>query len=221
MTPDATPEPPDGPPDGVSEDVEAVLRARLGSSASGWGPPDLDAFAARADASGLIDVAWTRTDSPIGPLTLAATESGLCVVSFAEPDQVLELVADRISPRVLERQGRLDDPRRQLDEYFEGRRRRFELTLDRRLSRGFRAEVLQALESVGFGRTVSYRDLAGTVGRPTATRAVGSAMATNPLPIVVPCHRVLRTGGALGGYAGGLDAKRWLLAHEGAPVPPH
>lgn len=180
---------------------------------------DLTALLARADAEGLVDVAWTRVDSPIGPLWAAATDLGLLTVGFGEPDRGLDDIARKVSPRIVELPRRLDLARRELDEYFEGRRRHFDLALDRRMSRGFRAEVLRALELVDFGETVSYIDLAQRVGNPKASRAVGSAMATNPLPIVVPCHRVLRTGGALGGYGGGLDAKRWLLAHEGVEPP--
>jgi methylated-DNA-[protein]-cysteine S-methyltransferase len=115
----------------------------------------------------------------------------------------------------LEDPARLDDVRRQLDEYFDGARRDFDLPLDRQLSHGFRLDVLRELTLVPFGVVLSYRDLATRVGHPGASRAVGTAMATNPIPIVQPCHRVLRTGGALGGYGGGLDAKRWLLRHEG------
>jgi methylated-DNA-[protein]-cysteine S-methyltransferase len=176
------------------------------------------AFAARADAEGLVDVAWCRVDSPVGPLTLAATTVGLVAVSFDEPEVALAEVAERVSPRIVELPARLDAARRQLDEYFAGQRAGFDVALDRSMSHGFRAEVLRALERVEFGHTVSYADLARAVGNPRASRAVGSAMATNPIPIVVPCHRVLRTGGHLGGYGGGLDAKRWLLRHEGVAV---
>lgn len=174
---------------------------------------------ARADAEGLVEVAWATIDSPIGPLWAAATQIGLVTVGFGAPEAGIEDIARRISPRVVEMPRRLDEVRREFDEYFAGRRRQFEVHLDRRLSRGFRAEVLRALEQVAYGQTVSYLGLAEMVGNPKASRAVGTAMATNPLPIVVPCHRVLRTGGALGGYGGGLDAKRWLLAHEGATLP--
>jgi methylated-DNA-[protein]-cysteine S-methyltransferase len=197
------------------DDIEARLRA----GAPGPGQLDLSALMERADAEGLVDVAWTSVDSPIGPLWAAASESGLLTVGFGEPGSGLDDIARKVSPRIVELPRRLDRVRRELDEYFEGRRRDFDLPLDRRLSKGFRAEVLRALEQVEFGETVSYMDLATRVGSPRATRAVGTAMATNPLPIVVPCHRVLRTGGFLGGYGGGLDAKRWLLAHEGVEPP--
>jgi len=181
---------------------------------------ELDALVAaaltRADADDLVDVAWVVEDTPIGPLTLAATPAGLVRVGFGhEADVLTELAAD-VSPRVVRLPARLDDLRRQLDEYFAGRRRHFEVALDRRLSHGYRRTVLEELSRVPYGETVSYKDLAARTGNPRASRAVGSAMATNPIPIVVPCHRVLRTGGALGGYGGGLDTKVWLLRHEGA-----
>jgi len=121
-----------------------------------------------------------------------------------------------VSPRVVHLPARLDDVRRQLDQYFAGKRQAFEVPIDRRLSHGYRRTVLEALTEVPYGETVSYKDLAERTGNPKASRAVGSAMATNPIPIVVPCHRVLRTGGALGGYGGGLGTKVWLLQLEGA-----
>lgn len=171
---------------------------------------------AGAEAEGLVDVAWVVEDTPIGPLTLAATPDGLVSIGFGREQEMLPGLAARISPRVVHLPARFDDVRRQLDEYFAGRRRHFDVALDRRLSHGYRLAVLTELSSVPFGETVSYRDLAERTGNPGASRAVGSAMATNPIPIVVPCHRVLRTGGALGGYGGGLDTKVWLLRHEGA-----
>ena len=172
---------------------------------------------ARADAEGLVDVAVAVADSPIGPLTLAATPAGLVRLGFPSELSIEEELAARLSPRVVRMPSRLDDVRRQLDEYFEGRRQRFDLSVDWALSAGFRRTVLQLLfAEVGFGQTRSYADLAVRAGSPRASRAVGSAMATNPVPIVVPCHRVLRTGGQLGGYGGGLDVKRKLLRLEGA-----
>ncbi|HSL58259.1 MAG TPA: methylated-DNA--[protein]-cysteine S-methyltransferase [Acidimicrobiales bacterium] len=203
-------------PDDTAE-VAARLRAATATGAARF---DVAALAARAEADGLIDVAWARADSPIGSLVVAATPRGLVQISFRPADEALDELARKVSPRVLEAPGRLDDVRRQLDEYFAGRRHAFDLVLDRALSQGFRATVLAALEQVGWGTTVSYADLARAVGHERAFRAVGSAMATNPIPVVVPCHRVLRTGGDLGGYAGGLDAKRWLLAHEGVLLAP-
>ncbi len=178
---------------------------------------DLTAALARAEAEDLVDVAYATADSPIGPLLVAATPAGLVRLGFQgeDRDAILEDLADRVSPRVLEAPARLDEARRELDEYFEGRRDHFELPLDWQLSRGFRRTVLERLyEDVGYGRTVSYLELATMVGNPKASRAVGTAMATNPIPIVVPCHRVLRTGGNLGGYGGGLPVKVKLLELE-------
>lgn len=173
---------------------------------------------AAADRDGLVDVAVTTTDTPIGRLSLAATPAGLVRVGFPrEEGGFAEELATTLSPRVVELPARLDDVRRQLDEYFEGTRHDFDLAIDFTLTRGFRRLVLEHLfAEVGFGETLSYLQLAQRTGSPKASRAVGSAMATNPVPIVVPCHRVLRTGGQLGGYGGGLDVKRFLLAHEEA-----
>ena len=171
---------------------------------------------ARADDEGLVEVAVARTDSPIGTLTLAATPEGLVRVAFPrETETILEELADTVSPRVVELPRRLDLARRELDEYFDGNRTVFDLPVDLRLAHGFRRQVLEMLfAEITFGETVSYGELAALAGSPRAHRAVGSAMATNPVPIVVPCHRVLRSGGALGGYGGGLDVKRYLLALE-------
>jgi methylated-DNA-[protein]-cysteine S-methyltransferase len=171
----------------------------------------------RASAEGLVEVAYASTDAPIGRLLLAATDAGLVRVGFAreDDDAVIDELARRIGPRVVRSPKRLDPIRRELDEYFEGRRDHFDLPLDWRLSSGFRRLVLERLYAeVGYGRTVSYLELATIVGNPKASRAVGTAMATNPIPIVIPCHRVLRTGGQLGGYGGGLDTKVKLLALE-------
>lgn len=174
------------------------------------------AASSRADAEGLVDVAWVAHDTPVGALTLAATTVGLVKVGFGADEAVLADLAARVSPRVVHLPRRLDVVRRQLDEYFAGGRHAFDLPLDRRLARGYRLAVLDELGQVPFGRTVTYGDLARRTGHPGASRAVGTAMATNPLPVVLPCHRVLRSGGALGGYGGGLDVKVWLLRHEGA-----
>lgn len=178
---------------------------------------DLAAAMARAEVEGLVDVAYARADSPIGSLLVAATPAGLVRLGFQgeDADQILQQLAHRISPRVVEAPARLDEVRRELDEYFEGRRDHFEVPLDWRLSGGFRRTVLERLHAdVAYGRTVSYLELATMVGNPKASRAVGTAMATNPIPIVVPCHRVLRTGGHLGGYGGGLPVKVRLLELE-------
>ncbi|WP_296136067.1 methylated-DNA--[protein]-cysteine S-methyltransferase [uncultured Tessaracoccus sp.] len=166
----------------------------------------------------LPDVAYRTVDSPIGTLLLAATERGLLRVAFEcqDFDAVLRTLAATVSPRVLHAPHRLDEPATQLDEYFAGTRRSFDTPLDRTLSTGFRATVQRYLPTIGYGETQSYKEIATAVGNSGAVRAVGTACATNPLPIVVPCHRVLRTDGRLGGYAGGLDAKTTLLELEGA-----
>jgi len=184
---------------------------------------DLDAALRRAEHEGLVDVAYATVASPIGELLVAATDAGLVRLAFPgeDDDTVLTELARRIAPRVVASARRLDPVRRELDEYFEGRRDHFDVALDWRLSAGFRRTVLEHLYAdVPYGRTVSYLELATLVGNPKASRAVGTAMATNPIPIIVPCHRVLRSGGALGGYGGGLDAKRHLLALESGERPP-
>ena len=176
-------------------------------------------LAAAAEAEGILDVAYRTVDTPVGPLLLAATEQGLVRVAYPNQghDAVLQALADRISPRVLHAPARLDPVVRQLDDYFAGRRRRFDVPLDWRLSAGFRSTVLHHLASdVDYGRTASYAALADLAGNPRAVRAVGTACATNPLPVVVPCHRVVRSDGAIGNYAGGVEAKRTLLDLEAA-----
>ncbi|MEU6132101.1 methylated-DNA--[protein]-cysteine S-methyltransferase [Saccharopolyspora sp. NPDC047091] len=173
-----------------------------------------DRVVTAAAAGGLLDVAYRTVPSPVGELLLAATADGLVRVAFGGTEEVLGALAERISPRVLHAPGRLDDAARQLDEYFAGRRTSFELALDRRLSRGFRRTVLARLAEVEYGRTASYAQLAAAAGSPRAVRAVGTACATNPLPIVVPCHRVVRSDGGAGGYVGGAAAKRTLLDLE-------
>ncbi len=170
----------------------------------------------RAEDADLVDVAWRAVDSPVGPLLLAATTAGLVKVAFAGGghDQVLADLATTVGPRVLRAPARLDVVARQLDEYFAGRRRRVTVDLDLRLASGFRRDVVIHLPDIGWGHTESYGEVAAAVGRPRAARAVGTACATNPLPLVLPCHRVVRADGSPGQYAGGADAKRWLLAHE-------
>jgi methylated-DNA-[protein]-cysteine S-methyltransferase len=177
-----------------------------------------DRLADRAEHEGILDVAFRTLDTPVGALLLAATDQGLVRVAFAvqDHDAVLCELADRISPRVLRAPARLDETVRQLEEYFTGRRTGFDLPLDWRLSRGFRREVLANLPVIGYGRTETYAQVATAAGRPRAVRAVGTACATNPLPIVVPCHRVVRSDGTSGGYAGGPEAKRTLLTLEAA-----
>ncbi|MCK6209533.1 methylated-DNA--[protein]-cysteine S-methyltransferase [Georgenia sp. EYE_87] len=173
---------------------------------------------ARAAEQDLLDVAVRTLDSPVGELLLAATPAGLLRIAFDVEghDAVLDRLARTVSPRILHAPGRLDVVAHELDEYFAGRRRSFDVPLDLRLTAGFRREVLDHLADVGYGRTVTYTELAAASGRPRAVRAAASACATNPVPLVVPCHRVLRADGTLGGYLGGLDAKRTLLELERA-----
>ena len=176
-------------------------------------------FAAVAERAGLLDVAYARLDSPVGPLVAATTERGLVKLAYLLPGSDESVVAAElartVSPRVLEAPARLDRVRRELDEYFAGKRRRFELAVDLRLVRGFGRAVLDATAALPFGATASYTEVARRAGNPRAPRAAGNALNRNPVPIVVPCHRVLHAGGGLGGYGGGLDAKRALLTLEG------
>lgn len=175
-------------------------------------------LAVAAQGEGILDVAYRVLDSPVGPLLLAATDHGLIRVAYAIEghDAVLQALADKVSPRILLDPARLDVVAGQLDEYFAGQRRSFDVPLDWRLSAGFRAAVLHRLPDIGYGHTASYAAVARLAGNPKAVRAVGSACATNPLPVVVPCHRVVRSDGALGAYLGGVEAKRTLLSLEAA-----
>jgi methylated-DNA-[protein]-cysteine S-methyltransferase len=175
-------------------------------------------LAAAAQRSGILDIAYRIVDSPVGPLLIAATELGVVRVAYASEghNTVLQSLADEISPRILLAPVRLDTAARQLDEYFAGRRREFDMALDWRLSAGFRNTVLHHLPEIAYGHTASYATVAKLAGSPRAVRAVGSACATNPLPVVVPCHRVIRSDGAMGGYLGGVEAKRILLTLEAA-----
>jgi methylated-DNA-[protein]-cysteine S-methyltransferase len=187
----------------VTPDELTGLRARL---------------AAAAERDGILDVAYRIVDSPVGSLLVAATELGLVRVAYASEnhDTVLQTLADRVSPRILLAPARLDTVARELDEYFAGDRRGFDVPLDWRLSAGFRSVVLHHLPEIGYGHTASYAVVARLAGNPKAVRAVGSACATNPLPVVVPCHRVVRSDGSMGGYLGGVEAKRTLLTLEAA-----
>lgn len=180
-------------------------------------PEAIKGFRARAAEEGLLDVAYTSTDSPFGPLLLAKTPRGLVRVGLPnqDADQLLADLAARVSPRVLEAPAELDEARRELDLYFEGKLDRFDLPLDWRLSDGFRRRVLRAIDRIPYGQTRTYTEMARRAGNERAVRAAGSACGSNPIPLVVPCHRVLRTGGALGGYGGGLPMKQALLELEG------
>jgi len=178
----------------------------------------MERLASGAAEEGILDVAYTRADSPFGELLLATTELGLIRVGLPsqDGDALLQDLADRVSPRVLEAPARLDRVRSELDDYFEGRRTEFDLALDWRLSKDFRRRALRAVSRIPYGRTRSYLEVARSAGNERAVRAAGTACGSNPIPIVVPCHRVLRTGGGLGGYGGGLPMKRALLDLEGA-----
>ncbi len=209
-------------PGGSTAGDDNGVTSRLAASVPMPGPEALVALRARlaaeAEAEGLLDVAHRTVDSPIGPLLVAVTYDGLARVAFENEghDEVLEELAAAISPRILAAPRRTDPVARQLDEYFTGRRRHFDLEVDLRLARGFRRQVLDQLRLVDFGHTVSYSDLALAAGSPRAVRAAGSACATNPVPLVVPCHRVVRSDGSIGQYRGGPEAKRTLLALESA-----
>ncbi|HVQ59372.1 MAG TPA: methylated-DNA--[protein]-cysteine S-methyltransferase [Solirubrobacterales bacterium] len=176
----------------------------------------LQRLAERASKEGLLDVAYTTTDSPFGPLLLAKTRRGLVRVGLPsqDRDELLADLAGRVSPRVLEAPAGLDEVRRELDLYFAGKLDRFDLPLDWQLSHGFRQRVLRAIARIPYGQTRTYTEMATKAGNERAVRAAGSACGSNPIPLVVPCHRVLRTSGALGGYGGGLPMKEALLELE-------
>jgi methylated-DNA-[protein]-cysteine S-methyltransferase len=202
------------------EEMEASLRRA--------GAPDLPdvsgaarRLARRAEDEGLVDVAYALEDTPVGTVLLASTARGLVRLSFgSEPSEaVLRELSEDVSPRVLESPARLDEVRRQLDDYFEGRLRDFALPLDWRLSRGFSRRVLENTARIPYGDVSTYREMAVAAGSPRGARAAGNALGGNPIAIVVPCHRVLHSGGGLGGYGGGLDTKRFLLRLEGALQP--
>jgi methylated-DNA-[protein]-cysteine S-methyltransferase len=169
-----------------------------------------------AAAEGLLDIAYRTLDTPLGSLLLAATDTGLLRVAYEieDHDAVLERLSDKVSSRVLRAPARMDRVAGEIDEYFAGRRRQFDLPLDLRLSTGFRRAVLSQLLAIGYGATATYTTVASAAGSPKAVRAVGTACATNPIPIIVPCHRVLRSDGTVGQYAGGTAAKKTLLALE-------
>ena len=186
--------------DGLPPEVPAELRQRLED---------------RAAREGLLDVSYAEVDSPIGPLAVASTPRGLVRLAFIPAEQLVEELADKLSPRVLRSPARLDDVRRELDEYFEGRRQEFEIPIDWSLSHGFFRRVLQRTAKIGYGQVGTYAQVAKEAGSPRAVRAAGNALGSNPVAIVVPCHRILRTGGGLGGYGGGIERKEFLLELEG------
>jgi len=173
---------------------------------------------ADAEREGLLDISYRTVDTPVGSLLLAATPVGLVRVAYESVghDAALAHLAEEVSPRILNAPGRLDGTARQLDEYFAGRRTAFDVPLDLRLATDFRRSVLTHLRDIGYGRTESYAQVAEAVGNPRAVRAVGSACATNPVPVVVPCHRVIKSDGTLGRYTGSAHAKETLLSLEAA-----
>jgi methylated-DNA-[protein]-cysteine S-methyltransferase len=187
-------------------------------SAARTEPDRLPDLAAAAAAAGLLDVAYATLDSPVGKLLLAATPRGLVRLAYLDDDEdaILEDLAARVSVRVMAAPRALDEPRRELEQYFAGRRRRFELALDWWLTRDFGRRVLKATAEIPYGSVSSYKQVAAAAGSPRGARAAGNALGLNPLPIVVPCHRVVHSGGGLGGYTGGVQRKRLLLAVEGA-----
>jgi methylated-DNA-[protein]-cysteine S-methyltransferase len=201
----------------MTEDLER----RLSSDAASAPSVDLvrfrAEFARRAGDAGLLDVAYGALDSPLGTLTAFVTPVGLVRLSYPGEsiDRQLDELAAAISPRILAAPERTDAARRQLDEYFAGTRHAFDVPIDWRLLRGFREAVLRATATIPFGSVSSYREVAAAAGSPNAYRAAGNALGSNPIPIVVPCHRVLHAGGGLGGYTGGLHRKRFLLDLEG------
>jgi methylated-DNA-[protein]-cysteine S-methyltransferase len=199
--------------DRMNENIETALREAAATLPS---PAALDLK--RVADEGLLDVAYASVDSPLGPLVVAATPRGLVRLAYTgslDEGEVVEDLAGKLSPRILEAPERLDDVRRELDEYFEGRRVDFEVPIDWSLTHGFTGKVLRQTARIRYGKTSTYAEVAGRAGSPRAVRAAGNALGSNPIPVVVPCHRVLRTGGALGGYTGGVERKEFLLRLEG------
>lgn len=203
-------------PDAIDE--RALRKAAAGASAGSIEIGALGAeLARRAGEQGLIEIAYRTIDTPLGPVLAAATDLGLVRLGFpGEPGEpLLEGLAGAIGPRIVETPDGFDDLRAELDEYFAGERRNFEVPLDWRLTGGFVRRILRHTAEIPFGQTRTYAEVATAAGSPRAFRAAGSALGANPIPIVVPCHRVLRSGGGLGGYGGGLETKRRLLRIEG------
>jgi methylated-DNA-[protein]-cysteine S-methyltransferase len=199
--------------------IERALRAARPGDA---GLDDAVArFLRQAEGEGAADVAYATVDSPVGTLLVAVTPRGLVRLAYADEreDDVLDELAAGVSPRVLRLESRTDHARRQLDEYFEGRRRGFDVPVDWRLTKGFMRRVLRATARIPYGSVRTYGQVAARAGSERAYRAAGNALGANPLPIVVPCHRVVHTGGGLGGYTGGLDRKEFLLRLEGVLAP--
>lgn len=204
----------------MTTDKQVIDRVSQGFSSTAF---DTDGklhgrLAALAEQEGILDVSYCTLDSPVGPLLLAATAEGLVRVAFSREDHgsVLASLARDVSPRILRTPRRLDEAARQLEEYFARKRRAFTVRIDLRLARGFRRSVLLHLRDIPYGETESYTLVAKAAGNPSAIRAAASACSHNPLPLVVPCHRVVRSDGTPGDYRGGPDAKRALLEMEAA-----
>jgi len=206
---------------------EARLERALARGPGGRAPSAQAAHAAerlraRIVADGLADIGYAPVDSPFGTLHAAATRRGLVRLAFPEehPDAMLERLARRLSPRIVQAPSMLDPVRRELDEYFSGSRRTFEIALDWALIGPFGRRVLRKTAAIPYGAHLSYAEVAAEAGSPRGARAAGNALGANPIPIVIPCHRVLRAGGNLGGYGGGLHRKRWLLSLEQGDIGP-
>jgi methylated-DNA-[protein]-cysteine S-methyltransferase len=194
------------------------LQRQMRREAAALPAPSIESLVARAEREGLVDVAYGTVESPIGELLVATTEKGLVRISFPTETEgiVLDELARRLSPRVVKSPRKVARVARELDQYFAGRRKVFDVPLDWSLVGPYARRVLRATARIPFGKVSTYREVAGKAGNPAASRAAGNALGSNPIPVVVPCHRVLRTGGGLGGYGGGLDVKEHLLRLEGA-----
>lgn len=198
---------------GVERDIQEAARAL---PAAGPSAAAMKRLVRRAQREGLLDVTYAQVDSPLGPLTAVTTPAGLVTLAYPDRplDDVLAKVASEISPRILEAPARLDPLRRELDQYFGGRRQKFDHPVDWSLTRGFFRAVLQATAGIRYGKVSTYAEVAAKAGNPKAVRAAGNGLGSNPIPVVVPCHRVVRSGGGLGGYTGGLERKEFLLDLE-------
>jgi methylated-DNA-[protein]-cysteine S-methyltransferase len=201
-----------------TEEIERRMRRSGARSYSRRSTEAARRLGEEAASAGLVDVAYAEADSPFGPLLVATTRRGLVRLAYPneDRDQILEELASRVSPRVMESLARVDDVRRQLDDYFERERRGFDIDVDFALTRGFFRKVLRATARIPYGQLSTYRVIATKAGSPRASRAAGNALGSNPIPIVVPCHRVIHSSGGLGGYTGGLERKEFLLELEGA-----
>ena len=199
--------------DGLERDIAEAAR---GLPSAGPSPAVMKRLVRRAQREGLLDVAYAQVDSPLGPLTAVTTSKGLVTLAYPDRplDDVLATIAEKVSPRILEAPARLDPLRRELDQYFKGKRQKFEQPIDWSLTHGFFRDVLKATARIRYGQVSTYGEVAAKAGNPKAVRAAGNGLGSNPMPVVVPCHRVVRTGGRLGGYTGGLERKEFLLDLE-------